>query len=119
MTAKPSVAAAHDIEAFAAWLDAQQIRRVVEPQPAADEPAEATLIAGPPENIGLAILDYCAIGVTDFIVGGLRSAAEIAAFGRSVAPLVRRSLADRETTSSERLPHLRAVGGVASLSGVS
>ena len=79
---------------------------MVETQPAADEPAEATPIAGPPENVGLAILDYCAIGVTDFVVGGLRSAAEVAAFGRSVVPLVRRSLADRETTSSERVPRL-------------
>ena len=61
---------------------------LVEAQSAAVEPAEATLISGPPENIGLAILDYCAIGVTDFVVGGLRSAAEIAAFGRSVVPLV-------------------------------
>jgi alkanesulfonate monooxygenase len=106
VTAKPSIGAAHDIEAFAAWLDAQKIRRLVESQPAAEEPAEATPISGPPENIGLAILDYCAIGVTDFVVGGLRSSAEVAAFGRSVVPLVRRSLADREMTSSERVPHL-------------
>ena len=100
VTAKPSMGAAHDIEAFAAWLDAQKIRRSVEAQPATAEPAEATPISGPPENIGLAILDYCAIGVTDFVVGGLRSAAEITAFGRSVVPLVRRSLIGRE----QRLP---------------
>ena len=104
VTAKPSVVAAHDIEAFAAWLDAQKIRRVAEAQPAAVQPGDATPISGPPENIGLAILDYCAIGVTDFVIGGVRSAAEIAAFGRSVVPLVRRSLVDRGVTSSDSVP---------------
>ena len=63
------------------------------------------MIAGSAEKIGLALLDYCDIGVTDFIVRGLRSAAEISAFGRLVAPLVRRALADRGTAPSERLPY--------------
>jgi alkanesulfonate monooxygenase len=100
--AKLSDAASPDVEAFAAWLDAQHIRRVSEAKPVA---REATVIAGSAEKIGLALLDYCDIGVTDFIVGGLRSAAEVSAFGRSVAPLARRALADRGTAASQQLPY--------------
>ena len=100
--AKPSDAASPDVQAFAAWLDAQHIRRAIGPKPTA---SEATVIAGSAEKIGFALLDYCDIGVTDFIVRGLRSAAEISAFGRLVAPLLRRALADRGTSSSERLPY--------------
>ena len=63
------------------------------------------MLSGTVEMISLAILDYCDIGVTDFSVRGSRSAAEISAFGRLVAPLVRRALAARGVGSSERLPY--------------
>ena len=100
-TAKPSVAASRDIEAFGAWLDAQKIRRAGEARHSGCGENEAAVISGSPEKIAVAILDYCAIGVTDFIVGGLRSAAEIAAFGRSVVPLVRWPLDECEEVSSD------------------
>jgi alkanesulfonate monooxygenase len=100
---KRSVGASRDIEAFAAWLDAQHIRRAAETKRAPGDDGEAIMMSGSAERIGLTILDYCDIGVTDFTVGGLRSAAEISAFGRLVTPLVRQALADRGAVSSERL----------------
>ena len=44
--------------------------------------SEATTIEGPAEEIGRAILAYCDIGITDFIVRGLRSTDAIAALER-------------------------------------
>jgi alkanesulfonate monooxygenase len=103
-SAKPPVAAPPDVEAFAAWLDAQHIRRATATRSGPGTENQATVISGSVETISLAILDYCDIGVTDFSVRGLRSAAEISAFGRLVAPLVRRALAHRRAGASEQLP---------------
>jgi alkanesulfonate monooxygenase len=69
------------------WNDAARLRGLaVEPGRAA---ADATLIAGTPEQIALAILDYHAIGISDFVLHGLASTEDLAAFGSQVIPLVR------------------------------
>jgi alkanesulfonate monooxygenase len=70
--------------------------------------AEAVAIPGAPERAALTLLDYCEIGVTDFIVTGLRTAREISAFGRAVAPLVRRALAHRSSNPREEIQALPA-----------
>ena len=62
-----------------------------------------TLVNGSPEKIALKLLSYCEIGITDFIVCGLRSTREISAFGSVVAPLVKRSLAHRGTNLGEEI----------------
>lgn len=56
---------------------------------------DATAVAGSPEKLALALIDYCDVGVTDFIVAGLRTVHEVSTFASSVAPLVRRALAHR------------------------
>src|SRR4029450_7624313 len=91
-----------DIEAFSAWLDSQHIGRAAAAARSAG--SEATRIGGTAEEIGRAILDYCDIGITDFIVRGLRSADEISGFGKAVTPLVRRALAHRGAVPEQRAP---------------
>jgi alkanesulfonate monooxygenase len=103
-----SVEAQRDIEAFSAWLDSQHIGRAAATARAAG--SEATLIDGTAEEIGRAILDYCDIGITDFIVRGLRSTDEIAGLGKAVTPLVRRALAHRGAVPEERAPGVVAAG---------
>jgi alkanesulfonate monooxygenase len=66
--------------------------------------AEATAIPGAPDKAALRLLDYCEIGITDFIVAGLRTAREISVFGSAVAPLVRRALAHRNANLTEEIP---------------
>ena len=101
VTAKPSVGAAPDIEAFAAWLDAQNVRRSIEAQPAPAE-NQATVISGRSENMARhpRLLRYrrdrlrrprLALGGGDL---GVR---------QPVVPLVRRALAHAEQVS-EQLP---------------
>lgn len=60
-------------------------------------PSDATLVAGTPEQVALAILDYHAIGISDFIMHGFAAAEEVAAFGRQVIPLIRN--ADRHRSA--------------------
>lgn len=61
--------------------------------PVRRQAVDATTITGSPEKFALALIDYCDVGVTDFIVTGLRTVHEISAFGSTVASLVRRTLA--------------------------
>ncbi|MGI6855629.1 LLM class flavin-dependent oxidoreductase [Mesorhizobium sp. 1B3] len=49
----------------------------------------ATLVAGTPEQVALAILDYHAIGVSHLVMHGFATGEEVAAFGRQVIPLIR------------------------------
>jgi alkanesulfonate monooxygenase len=56
---------------------------------------QATAIIGAAEQVALAILEYCEIGVSSFHVHGFSSGEELAAFGRDVVPLVRRSVEHR------------------------
>lgn len=49
----------------------------------------ATLVDGTPEQVALAILDYHAIGVSNFVMHGFATAEDVAAFGREVIPLIR------------------------------
>lgn len=64
---------------------------------------EATPVAGSPEKVALKLLDYCEVGVTDFVVSGLATPGEVAAFGAAVAPLVRRTLAHRDGLAVEQM----------------
>ncbi|GLS31527.1 alkanesulfonate monooxygenase [Mesorhizobium albiziae] len=69
------------------------------PSPAS-QPA-ATTIVGTAEQVALAFLDYVDIGVSDFHLHGFETAEELAGFGRSVAPLVRRAVARHDAHKSE------------------
>jgi alkanesulfonate monooxygenase len=66
---------------------------------------------GSPERIALTLLDYADAGVTDFVVDGLGTPSEVAAFGERVVPLVRRTLAHRAGHAPEQF--LRDSAGVA------
>jgi alkanesulfonate monooxygenase len=59
--------------------------------------------SGSPERIALRLLDYAEAGATDFVVDGLGTPSEVAAFGERVLPLVRRTLAHRAGHASEPL----------------
>jgi alkanesulfonate monooxygenase len=59
--------------------------------------------SGSPERIALTLLDYAEAGVTDFVVDGLGTPSEVAAFGERVVPLVRRTLAHRAGHAAELL----------------
>ena len=61
----------------------------------------ATAIVGTAEQIALAILDYCDIGVSDFHLHGFETADQLAMFGRTVVPLVRRAIARHEAHQVE------------------
>lgn len=74
-------------------------RVAFDPSPAAV--AKATTIAGTAGQVAIAILDYCDIGVTDFHLHGFETADELAAFGRTVAPLARRAIARHDAHKAE------------------
>ena len=56
---------------------------------------QATAVIGSPEQVALAVLDYCDIGISSFHLHGFSTADELAAFGRDVVPLVRHSMEHR------------------------
>jgi alkanesulfonate monooxygenase len=64
--------------------------------------AQSLPVTGSPEKIALALLGYCEIGVTDFVVSGLDTPNEVGAFGATVVALVRRALAHRDGGAVDR-----------------
>jgi len=71
--------------------------------------------SGSPEKIALTLLDYADAGVTDFVVNGLGTPSEVAAFGERVVPLVRRTLAHRDGHAPEQFSPRLGQSRVASL----
>ncbi|MBZ9736606.1 LLM class flavin-dependent oxidoreductase [Mesorhizobium sp. CA18] len=57
---------------------------------------KAVEIAGPPARLALALLPYAALGVEEFMIGGIDRLGEIARIGRETIALVANSLARRE-----------------------
>jgi len=57
---------------------------------------KAVEIAGPPARLALALLPYAALGVEEFMIGGIDRLSEIARIGRETITLVANSLARRE-----------------------
>ena len=52
----------------------------------------AGVLAGTPDHIAVALLRFCELGVSEFVVHGLETPQDLACFGEDVIPLVRRSL---------------------------
>jgi alkanesulfonate monooxygenase len=100
-----------DIEAFSEWLQSQHTGRATAAPRRAG--SEATTIEGTAEDIRRVVLAYCDIGISDFIVRGLRSTDEISGFGMAVAPLVRLALAHRGEVADEQQGVVAAGQGVA------
>lgn len=75
--------------------------------------AGATTVAGTADQVALAILGSCEIGVTEFHLHGFETAEELAAFGRTVAPLVRRAIARHDAHKAETYADPTAVSGLA------
>lgn len=61
-----------------------------------------TCLVGTPEQIAVALVDFCELGVSSFVVHGLEAAGDLALFAEKVMPLVRRS-ADRQDNANEAL----------------
>lgn len=61
----------------------------------------ATRFVGTPEQVALALLDCCEMGIGEFVVHGLDQPQQIAAFGRDVMAVVRRSLARHEAHEAD------------------
>ncbi|MDX8441789.1 LLM class flavin-dependent oxidoreductase [Mesorhizobium australafricanum] len=57
---------------------------------------KAVEIAGPPARLALALLPYAALGIEEFMIGGIDRPGEIARIGRETITLVANSLARRE-----------------------
>ncbi|TPK94975.1 MULTISPECIES: LLM class flavin-dependent oxidoreductase [unclassified Mesorhizobium] len=57
---------------------------------------KAVGLAGPPARIALALLPYAALGIEEFMIGGIDRPSEIARIGRETITLVANSLARRE-----------------------
>lgn len=81
------------------WNDASRLKSLAidDGRPATD----ATLLAGTPEQVALAILDYHAIGVRDFVMHGLTRVEDIVSFGREVIPLVRNAVRHRDARGED------------------
>jgi alkanesulfonate monooxygenase len=90
---------------FSGRVDSERVRRLgtghlaLESSPATE--TTATTVAGSAEQIALAILDYSDIGVSDFHLHGFETADDLATFGRTVAPLIRRAIARHDAHKSE------------------
>ncbi|WP_181257038.1 LLM class flavin-dependent oxidoreductase [Pseudaminobacter soli (ex Li et al. 2025)] len=65
----------------------------------------ATRLVGTPEQVALGLVDYCELGISEFVVHGLGQPQELVAFGRDVAAVVRRSLARHEAQAVEMPKH--------------
>ncbi|WP_281405812.1 LLM class flavin-dependent oxidoreductase [Mesorhizobium sp. B3-1-3] len=57
---------------------------------------KAIELAGPPARIALALLPYAALGIEEFMIGGIDRPSDIARIGRETITLVANSLARRE-----------------------
>lgn len=66
--------------------------------------ADSTRLVGTAEHVALALLDYCEMGVGEFVVHGLDQPQELVAFGHDVAAVVRRSQARHEAHMAEMPP---------------
>jgi len=94
---------AHPLGQPVGRLSEERVHKIGRTEFPRHQPIEAAVVAGSPEKIALALIDCCEIGVTDFVVAGLRTVAGISAFGTAVAPLVRRALARHRANPSEEL----------------
>jgi len=61
----------------------------------------STALVGTPEQVADALLDYCDLGVTTFLIRGFDPLEDAIAYGRELIPLTRRLAAER-TQSAER-----------------
>lgn len=77
-----------------AWAKAR------EQEQAAGSSGDATLVAGTPEQVRRAILDYHAIGISHFILHGLATAEQAELFGGQVIPLVRHASSSSAPTAT-------------------
>lgn len=59
-------------------------------------PAPATRLVGTPAQVAVALMEYRDLGIDEFVVHGLDTPEEVALFGQTVAPLLRRSIARRK-----------------------
>jgi len=75
----------------------------------------ATCLVGTPEQVAVALVDFCELGVSSFVVHGLEATGDLALFADKVMPLVRRS-ADRQDKANEALAAVPLT--LASVSGV-
>jgi alkanesulfonate monooxygenase len=85
---------------FMGGTNPERFRLQATRQSPASQPA-ATTIVGTAEQVALAFLDYVDIGVCDFHLHGFETAEDLAGFGRSVAPLVRRAVARHDAHKAE------------------
>lgn len=58
---------------------------------------KAVAISGPPARIALSLLPYAALGIDEFMIGGIDRPSEIGRIGREIIALVSNSLARRES----------------------
>ncbi len=98
---------------FTGWVDPERLRRLATGHLTLGRlpTAGATTIAGTADQVALAILDYCDIGVTEFHLHGFETAEELAAFGYAVAPLVRRAIARHDAHKAQTYADPTAVVG--------
>ena len=62
----------------------------------------ADLFAGTADHIAVALLRFCELGVSEFVVHGLETSEDLVCFGEDVIPLVRRSLDRGKAAGSAR-----------------
>ena len=62
----------------------------------------ADVLAGTADHIAVALLRFCELGVSEFVIHGLETPEDIACFGEDVIPLVRRSLDRGKAAGSAR-----------------
>lgn len=60
---------------------------------------KAVEVAGPPARLALSLLPYAALGIEEFMIGGIDRPSEIARIGRETVTLIANSLARREADS--------------------
>lgn len=100
-----------DIEPFVA-----ETREAAWARAAAVPPVPASIrLIGTPEQVAVALVDCCELGVSSFVIHGLAAVAELALFSDKVMPLVRRSAGRHERANDEfaAVPlTLAAVAGV-------
>lgn len=88
---------------IAGWPARENVRALARSELAQRQAIEGTVLAGSPEKVALALIDYCEVGVSDFIVNGLRTTQDVSTFGSMVAPIVRRALAHRSAHADEEV----------------
>lgn len=63
-----------------------------------------TCLLGTPEQVAVALVDFCELGITSFVVHGLDAAGDLALFSEKVMPLVRRSAERHDRTRETFAP---------------